>query len=71
MSDRQESEGRLIVDGRPVIFKLITNPLIDDVVITEARILASEIENIESIAAFVTFSFVWVWSADASYSNHP
>lgn len=45
MSDRQESEGRLIVNGRPVIYKVISNPLIDDVVITEAKILASEIEN--------------------------
>lgn len=45
MSDRQESEARLIVDGRPVIFKVISNPLIDDVVITEARLQASEIEN--------------------------
>lgn len=45
MSSRQEVENRLIVEGRPVIVKLITNPLIDDVVIAEARILASEIEN--------------------------
>lgn len=45
MSDRHESGGRLIVNGRPVIVTLITNPLIDDVVMTEARILASEIEN--------------------------
>lgn len=45
MSDRHESGGRMIVDGRPVIVNLITNPLIDDVIIVEARILASEIEN--------------------------
>ena len=45
MSDRYESGGRLIVDGRPVLVNLITNPIIDDVVIAEARILASEIEN--------------------------
>lgn len=45
MSDRQESEARLIVDGRPVLYEVISNPLIDDVVIAEARILAYEIEN--------------------------
>lgn len=45
MSDRQEAEGRLIVNGRPVVYKVISNPLIDDVVITEAKLLASEIEN--------------------------
>lgn len=45
MSDRHESGGRMIVGGRPVIVNLITNPLIDDVVVVEARILASEIEN--------------------------
>lgn len=44
-SERQEAEARLIVDGRPVIYKVISNPLIDDVVIAEMRILASEIEN--------------------------
>lgn len=45
MSSRNEVETRMIVDGRPVIIKLISNPLIDDVVITEARIFAAEIEN--------------------------
>lgn len=45
MSDRQVTESRLIIDGRPVVIKLISNPLIDDVVITEAIIKASEIEN--------------------------
>lgn len=45
MSDRHESGGRMIVNGRPVIVNLITNPLIDDVIVTEARIMASEIEN--------------------------
>lgn len=45
MSDRHVSGGRMIVDGRPVIVTMITNPLIDDVVITEAQITASEIEN--------------------------
>ena len=45
MSTRQEVESRLVVEGRPVIIKLISNPIIDDVVITEARIMAGEIEN--------------------------
>lgn len=45
MSDRQETESRLIIGGRPVIIKLITNPLIDDVVVTEAKLQASLIEN--------------------------
>ena len=42
---RQESEAKLIVDGRPVTYKVISNPLIDDVLITEARLTAYEIEN--------------------------
>lgn len=45
MSDRQEVENRLIIDGRPTIVKLITNPLIDDVVIAESRLQAFVIEN--------------------------
>lgn len=44
-TQRQESEVRLIVDGRPIIYSVISNPLIDDVVINEMRLLASEIEN--------------------------
>src|SRR6267154_2741792 len=44
-TQRQESEVRLIVDGRPVIYKVISNPLIDDVLINEMRMTASEIEN--------------------------
>lgn len=44
-AQRQESEARLIVAGRPVIYRVISNPLIDDVVMTEMRLLASEIEN--------------------------
>jgi hypothetical protein len=44
-NQRQESEARLIVDGRPVIYKVISNPLIDDVLINEMRMTASEIEN--------------------------
>ncbi len=45
MSARQESEIRLIVDGRPVVYRVLSNPLIDDVVISEAKIQAFEIEN--------------------------
>lgn len=45
MSARQEAETRLIVNGRPTLYRVISNPLIDDVVITEARLLASEVEN--------------------------
>lgn len=45
MSDRQEVESRMVVDGRPVIIRVISNPTIDDVVITEARIYAAELEG--------------------------
>jgi hypothetical protein len=45
MSFRNEVEQRFIVDGRPVIIKLINNPTIDDVVVTEARVYATSIER--------------------------
>ena len=45
MNERQVSRARLIVDGRPMLYSVISNPLIDDVVITEARLAAYEIEN--------------------------
>ena len=45
MSDRQEIEGRFLVEGLPVLFKLINNPTIDDVVVSEARRQATIIES--------------------------
>ncbi len=45
MNARQEVESRMIVDGQPVIIKLISHPLIDDVVITESRLQAYNIQN--------------------------
>ena len=42
MSDRQEVDGRLHIEGRPYIVKLIHNPTVDDIVITEGRIAAYE-----------------------------
>lgn len=45
MRERQVAEARMIVDGKPMLYNIISNPLIDDVVITEARLQAYEIEN--------------------------
>lgn len=45
MSARQESAIRLIVDGRPVVYRVLSNPVIDDVVISEAKLQAFQIEN--------------------------
>lgn len=45
MKERQVAEARMIVDGKPMLYNIISNPLIDDVVITEARLQAYEIEN--------------------------
>lgn len=45
MSARQESQIRLVVDGRPVLYRVLSNPVIDDVVISEARLQAFQIEN--------------------------
>lgn len=45
MSDRQEVESRLVVNGEPMVVRLISNPTVDDVVITEARVWAAEFEN--------------------------
>lgn len=36
---------RMIVDGKPLLVSLIQNPLIDDVLITEARLQATDIEE--------------------------
>lgn len=45
MSDRQELVTKITIDGRPYTMRLLTHPLIDDVLITEAKISAFEIEN--------------------------
>jgi len=49
MSDRQEAGGRLIIDGKPYFVNVISNPTIDDVVVTECRIRAAEIEQQQSL----------------------
>lgn len=36
---------RMVVDGKPLLVSLIQNPLIDDVLITEARLQATDIEE--------------------------
>jgi hypothetical protein len=45
MSVRDEVETRYIVDGKPVLIKLINNPTIEDVMNTEARVQATMIER--------------------------
>lgn len=45
MSVRDEVEQRFIVDGKPVLIKLINNPTIDDVIVAEARVYATSIER--------------------------
>ncbi len=45
MSVRDEVETRYIVDGKPVLIKLINNPTIEDVINTEARVQATMIER--------------------------
>ena len=51
MSDRQEAGGRLIIEGRPYFVRVISNPTIDDVVVTEMRIRASEIEQQKDLSS--------------------
>lgn len=36
---------RLVVDGKPMIVSLIQNPTIDDILVTEAQIQATTIEE--------------------------
>lgn len=45
MSDRQTVTQHLVVDGRPYRVRLIHNPIIDDVVVTEAQLFANELVN--------------------------
>ena len=45
MSDRQEVETRLVVDGKPVLVRLVSNPTVDDVVVTEMRLHAAGLAN--------------------------
>lgn len=51
MSIRDEIETRFNIEGKPVIVKLINNPTIDDVVVTEARIFASSLETGEDLSS--------------------
>lgn len=45
MSNQVIVTQRLIVEGKPLLVSLIQNPLIDDVLITEARLQATDIEE--------------------------
>lgn len=45
MANRAVVTANLLVNGKPVSVSLIDNPLIDDVLITEARIQAASIIN--------------------------
>ena len=45
MSNQVIITNRMIVDGKPLLVSLIQNPLIDDVLITEARLQATNIEE--------------------------
>lgn len=45
MTVRNDIERRYIVNGRPVIVRLINNPTIDDVISTEARVQAYSLES--------------------------
>lgn len=50
-NSRQEVLDRMTIDGRPFIVSLVYNPTIDDVVISEARIIAHEISSGEAAQA--------------------
>ncbi len=45
MSNYSITPGRYLVNGQPVLVNVIQNPTIDDVLITEARIAAYEVES--------------------------
>lgn len=45
MSVRNDIEGRFLVDGKPVLIKLVNNPTIDDIMNSEARVQATGVER--------------------------
>lgn len=45
MSERIELTTKMVIDGRPYTIRLISHPTIEDVLVTEAKIAAFEIEN--------------------------
>lgn len=45
MTYRQDVSERVVVNGVPFIVTLISNPTIDDVVVTEARLHAATLEG--------------------------
>lgn len=45
MGNRNVVTGRMVVDGQPVLISFLDNIVIDDVLITEARIQALAIQN--------------------------
>ena len=45
MSNQIVVSQRMIVEDKPLLVSLIQNPLIDDVLITEARLQATDIEE--------------------------
>lgn len=42
MAERQDIETRMVVEGQPYIVRLINNPTIEDVVVTEMRLTLAE-----------------------------
>lgn len=45
MSNQVIVTQKMVVEGKPLIVSLIQNPLIDDVLVTEARLQATDIEE--------------------------
>lgn len=42
---RQEVQQRIVIDGVPYIIRLIDNPMIDDVMASEAKLRAAKIQG--------------------------
>ena len=42
MAERQDIETRMVVEGQPYLVRLINNPTIEDVVVTEMRLSLAE-----------------------------
>lgn len=45
MASRNQITKRYVINGKPVIISLINNPVIDDILVTEARIQASYVQT--------------------------
>ena len=53
LNNRAVAPIRLVVDGAPMLYTLIENPIIDDVVITEARLQAASLMNLVDLSDHV------------------